>query len=147
MRPENGRTYTLTSMSSGKAADVRDASTADGAAVIQYTPADAANQKWRLTDTGSGTLTLAAAHSGKCLEVPAGSTGADGAGIRQWGCSTGTNQQWRFESVGPDVYRLVSAGGKCLDVPGASTADGVQLIQWTCSTTAANQKWRLALAE
>ncbi|WP_051787262.1 MULTISPECIES: glycosyl hydrolase family 95 catalytic domain-containing protein [Streptomyces] len=146
VRPENGRTYTLTSMSSGKAADVRDGSTADGAAVIQYTPGGAANQRWRLTDTGSGTFTLAAAHSGKCLEVPAGSTGTDGAVIRQWGCSTGTHQQWRFESVGADVYRLVSAGGKCLDVPGASTADGVQLIQWTCST-AANQKWRLALAE
>ncbi|MGI5447594.1 glycosyl hydrolase family 95 catalytic domain-containing protein [Streptomyces sp. CA-243310] len=142
--PQSGSTYTLTSPSSGKAADVRDGSTADGAAVIQYAPGGAANQKWKLADAGNGAFTLAAAHSGKCLEVPSDAIGTEGTGVRQWSCGAGDQQQWRFEPAGQDTYRLVSvAGGGCLDVPGASTADGAQLIQWTCSTTAANQKWRL----
>ncbi|GAA1182892.1 glycoside hydrolase N-terminal domain-containing protein [Kitasatospora gansuensis] len=142
--PQSGRTYTLTSLSSGKRADVRGGSTADGAAVIQYAPGTGGNQQWRPADAGSGTFTLTAAHSGKCLEVPSAKIGTEGAPIQQWGCgSAAANQKWRLEPAGTDLYRLVSvASGKCLDVPGASTADDVQLIQWTCSATAANQKWR-----
>ncbi|MFD0569438.1 RICIN domain-containing protein [Kitasatospora gansuensis] len=45
--PQSGRTYTLTSLSSGKRADVRGGSTADGAAVIQYAPGTGGNQQWR----------------------------------------------------------------------------------------------------
>ncbi|MFF7994318.1 RICIN domain-containing protein [Kitasatospora xanthocidica] len=146
--PQAGRTYTVTSVSSAKRAAVRDGSTADGAAVTQYAATTGANQQWRLTDAGSGTYTLAAVHSGKCLDVPGDKTATEGAPLQQWACWSGAgNQKWRLEAAGSDSYRLVSvASGKCLDVPGASTADNVQLIQWTCNSAAANQKWRFAQA-
>lgn len=49
--------------------DVRYGSTADGAAVIQYRDNGGSNQKWRLTDVGSGNYTLTAQHSSKCLDL------------------------------------------------------------------------------
>ncbi len=120
--PQTGRTYTVTSVSSAKRADVRAGSTTDGAAVIQYAATTGANQQWRLTDAGSGTFTLAAVHSGKCLDVPGDKVTTEGAPIQQWACRSGaSNQKWRLEAAGSDSYRLVSvAGGKCLDVPGAA---------------------------
>ncbi|MEV7971017.1 ThuA domain-containing protein [Sphaerisporangium sp. NPDC088356] len=140
--PQSGRTYTLTAGHSSKVADVRGQSTADGAAVIQWTAGGGTNQQWKVTDTGNGTFTLAAVHSSKCMQV-AGSSTADGALIQQSSCSGGANQKWRFESTGTTgVYRVISSnGGKCLDVPNASTANDVQLVQWTCNT-GTNQQWR-----
>ncbi|GGT14669.1 glycosyl hydrolase [Streptomyces tanashiensis] len=143
--PQAGQTYNLTNKATNLSADVRAASSADGAAVIQYTPGTGANQKWRLTDAGNGTFTLVAAHSNKCLDLPGGKITTDGALIQQWACNTGSNQKWRPELVSgtTDVYRLVSvASGKCLDVPGATTANDVQLIQWTCHG-GTNQQWKL----
>ncbi|MGW4642569.1 ThuA domain-containing protein [Sphaerisporangium sp. NPDC004334] len=139
--PQSGRNYTLTAGHSGKVADVRGQSTADGAAVIQWTAGGGTNQQWKVTDAGSGTYTLAAVHSSKCMQVASAST-ADGALVQQSACSGAANQRWRLESVGTNVYRVISAnGGKCLDVPNASTANDVQLVQWTCNS-GTNQQWR-----
>ncbi|GGL04783.1 glycosyl hydrolase [Sphaerisporangium melleum] len=136
------RTYTMTAVNSGKAADVRGASTADGAAVIQWTPSTGTNQQWKATDAGNGTVTLTAVHSNKCMDVTNSST-SDGALIRQMTCNGANNQKWRLESVSSGVYRIVSVqSSKCLDVPGASTANDVQLNQWTCNN-GTNQQWRL----
>ncbi|WP_024754416.1 ThuA domain-containing protein [Streptomyces exfoliatus] len=140
--PENGATYTLTSVSSGKLVDVRSASSEDGAAVIQYTANGGTNQQWKLADAGDGTFRLVSGLSAKCLEVPGDQVTQDGALARQWTCGTGDNQRWKLASAGTGVYRVVSAtGGKCLDVPGQSTDDDVQLIQWTCNG-GTNQQWK-----
>ncbi|WP_214417035.1 ThuA domain-containing protein [Sphaerisporangium fuscum] len=141
--PQAGHTYTLTAAHSGKLADVRAQSTADGAAVVQWPANSGTNQQWKATDAGNGTFTLTAVHSGKCLDVNGAST-ADGALVQQWGCWGGDNQKWRFEPAGSGAHHIVSvASGKCLDVPGGSTAEDVQLIQYTCNTASTNQQWKL----
>ncbi|MHA4773504.1 ThuA domain-containing protein [Streptomyces sp. MSC1_001] len=138
--PQSGRTYTVTSAHSGKLVDVRYASTADGAAVIQYASNGGANQRWRLTDAGSGSFTLTAQHSAKCLDLPSGSASP----VQQWTCVAGAaDQKWKFEPTGLGSYRVVSVlSGRCLDIPQASTANDVQLIQSPCSATATSQRWR-----
>jgi cytochrome c len=138
--PQSGRTYTVTSAHSGKLVDVRYASTADGAAVIQYASNGGANQRWRLTDAGSGSFTLTAQHSAKCLDLPSGSASP----VQQWTCVAGAaDQKWKFEPTGLGSYRVVSVlSGRCLDIPQASTANDVQLIQSPCSATATSQQWR-----
>jgi hypothetical protein len=135
--------YTLTARHSGKLADVFNASTADGANVVQWAANGQTNQQWRFVDLGGGFFQVVSANSGKCLDV-FGGTGATGDGVRvvQWACGTGTNQHWRLQDAGSGYLQLIARhSNKCLQVANASTADGAQLVQWTCGT-ATNQHWR-----
>jgi len=109
VRPQAGQrqgdTYTVVNELSGKCLDVSGASTADGAAVIQYTCNGATNQQFTLNPVtalgNSHDYQLVAVHSGKCVDVSNVSTTA-GALIHQWTCdaasvlSTKKNQIWRL---------------------------------------------------
>jgi hypothetical protein len=77
--------------------DVDDASTADGAAVIQYTCGTGTNQHWRFQDAGDGYFQIIAQHSGRCLDV-SGSSTANSARIVQATCGGSTSQQWQRRS-------------------------------------------------
>jgi hypothetical protein len=136
-------TYTLTARHSGKVADVFNASTADGANVVQWAANGQANQRWRFTDAGGGFFTVVSVSSGKCLDVFGGvSATADGVRVVQWACNGGTNQQWRVQDLGTGYVNLIARhSGKCLDVTGASTVDGAQLVQSTCGS-ATSQQWQ-----
>jgi Ricin-type beta-trefoil lectin domain len=91
------------------------------------------------------TASLAARHSGKCLDVAGGST-ADGANVHQWTCADGQrNQEWNFMATSNGYYTLrATHSDKCLDVVGGSTADRANIDQWTCGNAQDNQQWRLA---
>jgi poly(hydroxyalkanoate) depolymerase family esterase len=82
----------------------------------------------------SGATALVGAASGRCLDVPGGST-ANGTQPIIWDCHGGTNQQW---TVGGGS---IQALGKCLDSPTNATA-GVKAQLWDC-TGAANQQWSI----
>ncbi|MEU6411567.1 RICIN domain-containing protein, partial [Microbispora sp. NPDC046933] len=102
----------------------------------------AAWQQFTLKPTGSGIYTLVNVNSGRCLDVPSGST-ASGVQIQQWGCGDGTktNQQWRLVASGSGTYQIVSvASGLCLSDKGASTSSGAAVIQETC-TANTNKQW------
>ncbi|MEU4832323.1 RICIN domain-containing protein [Streptosporangium sp. NPDC023615] len=134
----------LTVRHSGKCADVTDQSTADGAAVIQYTCGGGTNQQWRIQTITGGYVQIVARHSGKCLDVNGAST-ADGAAIQQYACGTGTNQQFKLADAGGGYLRLVARhSGKCVDLPGASQ-DDVQFKQYPCGTGTHQQFTRAAL--
>lgn len=133
----------MTARHSGKLLDVYNASTADGANVVQWTANGQANQRWQFRDAGVGYVTIVSVNSGKCLDVYGG-TGATGDGVRvvQWACHGGTNQQWRLQDVGSGYVQVIARhSSKCLDVLNASTADGAQAVQWTCGT-ATSQHWQ-----
>jgi hypothetical protein len=83
----------LQSVHSGKCLDVTGASTADGAAVIQYTCHDRANQVFTWRSTGDGYAQMVNLNSGKCLTVVNASTAA-GAALEQRTCSGATSMQW-----------------------------------------------------
>ncbi|MGC4813452.1 alpha-galactosidase [Micromonospora sp. DT228] len=136
-------TYTVAARHSGKLLDVSNASTSDGANVVQWGANGQANQRWRFSDTGGGYSTVTSLSSGKCLDVYGGASAtADGVRVIQWACNGGTNQQWLVEDLGTGYVRLVARhSGKCLDVLNAATADGAQAVQWTCGT-GASQQWR-----
>ncbi|GIH07590.1 hypothetical protein Rhe02_56570 [Rhizocola hellebori] len=135
--------YTLTARHSGKLADVFNASTADGANVVQWAANGQTNQQWRFRDLGGGYFEVTSANSGKCLDVFGGSSAtADGVRVVQWACGTGTNQQWRIQDLGTGYLQLIARhSNKCLQVSGAATTDGAQLVQWTCGT-GTNQQWQ-----
>ncbi|KUJ63987.1 hypothetical protein ACZ90_64270 [Streptomyces albus subsp. albus] len=63
---------------------------ADGAKLIQWTPAYADNEHWEITDTSDGYVTITCARSGKVLGAA-----ADGSAIEQQTPRDDAGQQWR----------------------------------------------------
>ncbi|KUO16206.1 hypothetical protein AQJ91_36875 [Streptomyces dysideae] len=127
---------------SGKCADVVSSSTADGAAVQQWSCWGGDNQQWQVQSVGFGYYQIVARHSAKCLDVSSASTD-DGAAIIQWTCHRHNNQQWELRDAGSGYVEIVARhSGKCLTVENASTADRARLIQRTCSG-GQNQQWSL----
>lgn len=141
--PPAATVSTLTARHSGKLLDVYNASTADGANVVQWSANGQANQRWRFQATADGYHQVVSASSGKCLDVYGGA-GATGDGVRvvQWTCNGGTNQQWRLQDVGNGYVQVIARhSNKCLDVSNSATTDGAQVTQWSCGS-GANQQWR-----
>lgn len=137
----SGGTYKLVNRASGKALDVNNSSTADGADVIQWGYSGGNNQKWVLTDTGNG-YKIINANSGKALDVYKSSL-EDGTDVIQWTDKGQTNQRWNLVDLGNGYYQVVNVNsGKMLDVEKGSTADGGNVIQWT-SNNGYNQQWQI----
>jgi lysophospholipase L1-like esterase len=80
------------------------------------------------------TSALVGAASGRCLDVPGGSS-ANGTQPIIWDCHGGANQQWAISG------QTIQSAGKCLDSPTNATA-GTKAQLWACSG-AANQRWNL----
>jgi hypothetical protein len=132
----------IVNRASGKALDVKDKSTEDGANIQQWEFAGALNQLWEVIDQGKGEYSIINRASGRGLDVADRST-ADGANIQQYRFANAPNQRWRLEEAG-SYYRIVSVSSrKCLDVDAAHVAEnGANVQQWSCGG-AANQQWRL----
>ncbi|GAA3385235.1 non-reducing end alpha-L-arabinofuranosidase family hydrolase [Streptomyces racemochromogenes] len=137
--------YVLVNRNSGKALDVYNLATGDGARITQWTRNDQAQQQWRFVDSGGGYYRITSRHSGKVLDVQNRST-ANGAPIVQWADANGTNQQWRLADS-PDGYvRLIARhSGKALEVQGGSTADNANVVQYE-DWGGTNQQWHLVRA-
>ncbi|WP_212735410.1 RICIN domain-containing protein [Herbidospora galbida] len=134
--------YVLINRNSGKALDVYNLSTADGARITQWTRNNGNQQQWQFVDSGSGYYRVKSRLSGKVLDVSGVST-ANGAAVVQWTDTNGTNQQWRLADS-PDGYvRLIARhSNKALEVQSASTADGGNIVQYD-DWGGTNQQWQL----
>ncbi|MDI1460837.1 family 43 glycosylhydrolase [Catellatospora sp. KI3] len=135
--------YQLINRHSGKALEIADSSTADGAALVQRTPnAAATNQQFQFVDSGGGFHRLRARHSGKVLDVYERST-ANGANVVQWADLNGTNQQFSVQDIDSTYLQLINRNsGKALDLWEWSTADGARYAQYD-DTNGVNQQFRL----
>jgi hypothetical protein len=134
--------YQIVSRHSGKAIDIANQSTADGAAVQQWTRAERSSQQFQFVDAGSGYYTLRARHSGQVVDISGAST-ANGANVVQWPDNGGANQQFRVADTDSGFVKLLNRNsGKALDVWERSTADGARISQYT-DTGATNQQWQL----
>jgi hypothetical protein len=146
--PANGSRH-LTAANSGLLMDVSGGSTADGAAVIQWTATGGGNQTWTLTRVTGNVYTLTGTGSAKCLEVPDNST-AQGTRLDIWTCNGGANQQWAltatgsYTSAGSASYTLVNVNsGLVADVVGGATTTGASIEQWPANG-GSNQTWTVS---
>ncbi|WP_206794184.1 RICIN domain-containing protein [Amycolatopsis sp. MtRt-6] len=138
-----GVNYSLVAAHSGKSADISGASTAAGAALIQWAPHTAANQQFDFLATTDGYYRIRARHSGLVLQVASTASGAD---VTQQPDTNATTQQWKVTDQGGGAVSLVNrASGLALDVWGASTADGARISQYAASG-GANQRFQLQRA-
>ncbi|GAA3206727.1 hypothetical protein GCM10020256_01930 [Streptomyces thermocoprophilus] len=115
---DTGSWYVLVNRNSGKALDVYNLATNDGARITQWTRNDQAQQQWQFVDSGNGWYRIKSRHSGKVLDVYNWST-ANGGSIVQWSDLNGANQQWRLADSSDGYVRLISRhSGKALEVQG-----------------------------
>ncbi|MFI1921468.1 non-reducing end alpha-L-arabinofuranosidase family hydrolase [Streptomyces sp. NPDC020377] len=134
--------YVLVNRNSGKALDVYNMATNDGARITQWSRNDQAQQQWQFVDSGGGYYRIKSRHSGKVLDVYNWST-ANGGAIVQWTDLNATNQQWRLADGSDDYVRLISRhSNKALEVQGASTADSANVVQYD-DWGGTNQQWQL----
>ncbi len=140
-----GTSYVLVNRGSGKALDVYNMATDDGARITQWTRNDQTQQQWQFVDSGDGYYRIKSRHSGKVLDVHNWST-ANGSSIVQWTDLLSTNQQWRLADSSDGYVRFISRhSGKALEVQGASTADNANIVQYD-DWGGANQQWQLVKA-
>ena len=134
--------YVLVNRNSGKALDVYNLATTDGARITQWSRNDGSQQQWQFVDSGSGYYRLKSKLSGKVLDVSGRST-ADGGPIVQWSDNNGTNQQFRLADSDGGYVRLINRNSnKAVEVQGASTADGGNVVQYA-DWGGTNQQWQL----
>ncbi|WP_033307153.1 non-reducing end alpha-L-arabinofuranosidase family hydrolase [Streptomyces iakyrus] len=134
--------YVLVNRNSGKALDVYNMATGDGARITQWTRNDQAQQQWQFVDSGGGYYRIKSRHSDKVLDVHNWST-ANGGSIVQWADLNATNQQWRLADSSDGYVRLISRhSNKALEVQGASTADSANIVQYD-DWGGTNQQWQL----
>ncbi|MFC8089969.1 non-reducing end alpha-L-arabinofuranosidase family hydrolase [Streptomyces sp. NPDC057301] len=134
--------YVLINRNSGKALDVYNLATNDGARITQWTRNDQNQQQWQFVDSGGGNYRIKSRHSGKVLDVHNLST-ANGGSIVQWADLNGTNQQWQLADSSDGYVRFISRhSNKALEVQGASTADNANVVQYD-DWGGTNQQWQL----
>ncbi len=134
--------YVLVNRNSGKALDVYNMATGDGARITQWTRNDQNQQQWQFVDSGDGYYRIKSRHSGKVLDVYNWSN-ANGGSIVQWADLNATNQQWRLADSSDGYVRLISRhSNKALEVQGASTADNANIVQYD-DWGGTNQQWQL----
>ncbi|MGW6602090.1 RICIN domain-containing protein [Streptomyces sp. NPDC055036] len=137
-------TFRVINRASGKALDVADESTGNGASVIQWPWSGGANQKWRLLPNHDGSFRLANVNSGKVLDNPGASTD-HGRPLDQWTDTDAPNQWWNLLPAGTEGhYQLVNGtSGLHADVENGSTADGARIVQMPVRGSA-GQEWFLS---
>ncbi|MFC9912539.1 non-reducing end alpha-L-arabinofuranosidase family hydrolase [Streptomyces sp. NPDC059862] len=134
--------YVLVNRNSGKALDVYNLATNDGARITQWTRNDQNQQQWQFVDAGGGYYRIKSRHSGKVLDVQNAST-ANGGPIVQWTDLNATNQQWRLADSSGGYVRLIARhSNKALEVQGGSTADNANIVQYD-DWGGTNQQWQL----
>jgi Ricin-type beta-trefoil lectin domain-like len=130
--------YQVINANSNKCLDVANNSTANNAAIQQWTCGTGDNQKWKIEPVGAGLYKLTAIHSGRVIGIGASGM-ADGVKAVQWDWVGVADQKWYIQASGSGYRIVASHSNKCLDVWNFSTADGIQLQQWTCSGNTAQQ--------
>ncbi|WP_228011043.1 family 43 glycosylhydrolase [Nonomuraea phyllanthi] len=139
---DTNASYVLVNRNSGKALDVYNLATDNGAPLVQWARHDGTNQQWQFVDSGGGYYRLKSRLSGKVVDISGRST-ADGADVIQYTDLNGTNQQFRVVDTDSGHVKLVNRNsGKALEVWEWSTADGGRISQYT-DLNGANQQWQL----
>ncbi|OAS22392.1 RICIN domain-containing protein [Paenibacillus oryzisoli] len=138
------KTYALMNRNSGKALNISNDSTADGATVVQNTYGTKTSQAWQFIDAGGGYVNIKNVNSGKFMNI-SGASMADGGQTIQWTDNGSNNQQWLLVDVGGGYFKLKNRNsGKVLGMSAGTTAEGGVCIQWS-ETGSLNQNWSFTI--
>ena len=134
----------LVNPSTRKCMEVKNASTASGAAVQQWDCKQIDAQQWAVADIDNDSGTVVNLHSSLCLDL-ADVSGANGTRVVQKQCLGQSSARWRVLSGGSypqRVFELINVRtGKCLDLNNASATNGTVIQTWDCALGTAAQTW------
>ncbi|MFB9235662.1 lectin [Plantactinospora siamensis] len=88
------------------------------------------------TPPPSGGQEIVGAQSGRCVDVPNGST-TNGTQVQLYDCWGGDMQRFTYTAS-----KQLQVLGKCLDANGQGTSNGTAVIIWDCNGQA-NQQWNV----
>ena len=132
--------YVLVNRHSGKALDLYNLATADGAPIVQWTRNDGASSSGSSSTPAAATTRSApgtAASSSSCRNA------TDGTQLIQNADNGTTSQQFRLDDSAGGYVRLINRhSGKALDVWEWSTADGGIISQFA-DADGDNQQWQM----
>lgn len=139
-------TYRVLARSTGKAAGVVGASTANGAKLEQRDYAATTNQRWTFTHRGANHYTITGVQSGKAIDSAAGSS-LSGDNLSMWGLSGSVgslNQRWLVTATDAGYHKLINADtGLAMEVADASLADAAR-IEVSEYASGTHQQWSIA---
>ncbi len=137
------RRFSLQNLTNNQCWDIPGGSMDEGAAVNQFTCHFNENQDF-FTDTVPGVSThvlLVNAHSGKCVEVTAGTSG-NRARLRQATCTGANHQLWQAVPTGNSLmFRPRSEPSRCVDIPDGTWAPPGTQLQISNCHGGPNQLW------
>lgn len=137
-------TYKIQNRNSGLYMDVENNSTANNAAIVQYSnePSDP-TQTFSLAEVGNGVYVITNSNSGKVLDVSDSGT-ENSTVVQQYDYYEGhANQQFILVDASDGYYSLVARHcGKVVEVPSSSTDLGEWLKIWT-NNGSDTQQWLL----
>lgn len=135
--------YYIKNVNAQKYLQVTDNTGKAGQNVEIGTGSGVAGQKWYLTNTTDGYITLTSGLGNYMLDV-ANASDTDGANIQIYDAYSGNAQKFTIQSTSSNgIYTIAtkaSNGTKMLDVYNFGTADGSNVCQWTFGGYK-NQQW------
>lgn len=141
--PDGERGYRLLAASaSNLAVDVSGSSGAAGANVSLWAAHGGANQRFQVSDCGSGFVRVSAYHSGQVLDVSGGRARA-GTNVIQWRWTGGANQKWKLVRNSDGTYSFLSAAGQGYALTWSGSARSGANLKLAVWTGADNQRFRL----
>ncbi|QHC64281.1 family 43 glycosylhydrolase [Rathayibacter festucae] len=134
----------VTSLVTGKAFDLPNCSTADGAVLQQQEWLGSPCQRVTFTAATDGAVEMhPVSAAAKCLAVTGGST-ADGATVTQGACGV-TGSSWRLRPGNDGTVELRAVhSGKALDLSNCSDQNGTRIGQWSVLNNDC-QRFRISL--
>lgn len=137
--------FHLMNKRSKKFLDLASASTADGAAIQQWSFHGDENQCWAFLPVKGNWYRIVSLASGKCLSVAEHSR-ISGAKIVQWEYQGAESQQWQLKKLKDGSYNIVSRlSDMCLAIEPETAADGAAVLQYSC-VNSDRQKWWMMIA-
>ncbi|WP_222863701.1 malectin domain-containing carbohydrate-binding protein [Natronococcus pandeyae] len=138
---EDGGTYCIENVNSGRVLDVEEPDSGDGANVQQADRTDEGKQRWTAHEVDDGVYRFENAASGRVLDVEDAGV-EDGDSLVQWEWWGGDNQRWTVARLDDGSYRVKNANsGKTAEIDEGSTADGADVVQWEW-WEGDHQRWR-----
>lgn len=133
--------YYIKNTNAQKYLQVKDNTGANGQNVEIGTGTGVEGQKWYVTNTSDGYVTLKNGQ-GYMLDVQYG-TNEDGTNIQTYSNNGADAQKFKIKDLGNSKYAIltkVSSDAKCLDVYNFGTSDGANVCQWSFWQNT-NQVW------
>jgi len=132
-------TYRIVGRQSGRALEVKAASTANGSGIDIQDYSGSGNQKWTVQAVG-GNYKIIGFQSGRALDV-VGQLIANGSALDIWDYNGGNNQLWSILPTSGGFYSVTGVqSGRALDVNGQATANGSSVDIWDYDG-GSNQQW------